>query len=203
LVENFQPAELWTGANPTPALVTQAKRQGARVIERQASPPFVFSGATIEVLAPARDYVPMSPGNNDSLVLRVTYGSRSFMLTGDLERVEEYRLLEQGRALHADVLKVGHHGSKTSTTQEFLDAVSPSIAVISAGYENSFGHPHPDVLARLNERHTTILRTDRFGLATVRTDGHRLTYNIEAWDTQARRPLLGTLINDATVGVTY
>lgn len=197
LIENFHPTELWTGANPLPALVAQAKRQGVSVHERETSVPFPFSGATIEVLAPAEGYVPSSPGNNDSLVLRVTYGERSLLLTGDLERAEESRLLEQGRRLKADVLKVGHHGSKTSTTQAFLDAVAPSIAVISAGYENSFGHPHPDVLARLNERHTTILRTDRFGLATVRTDGQRLTYNIEAWDTQTRRRLW----NDASRGV--
>ena len=89
------------------------------------------------------------PGNNDSLAFRVSFGSRSFLLTGDMERPMEARLLGDGLAAHADVLKVGHHGSKTSSIQPFLDAVSPSVAIISAGYENSFGHPHPDVLKRL------------------------------------------------------
>lgn len=181
LVENFHPAELWTGANPPPALVAQAARQGVRVSERRAADAFAFSGATVQVLAPAVDYVPMGPSNNDSLVLRVAFGARSFLLTGDLERAEERRLLDSGRLLPADVLKVGHHGSRTSTTQEFLDAVAPSVAVISVGYENSFGHPHADVVSRLQARHATILRTDEEGLATVRTDGKRLNYGLEAW----------------------
>ena len=79
----------------------------------------------------------------------------------------EGRLLTERADLHADVLKVGHHGSKTSTIQPFLDAVSPSIAVISDGFENSFGHPHKDVLARLQDRHSAILRTDLDGLITI------------------------------------
>ena len=181
LMDNFHPTEFWTGANPPPALLAQAARQGILVRERRASDPFPFSGASVQVLAPALDYVPMGPGNNDSLVLRVVFGSRSFLLTGDLERAEEQRLLESGRLPHTDVLKVGHHGSKTSTTQEFLDAVSPSLAMISVGYDNSFGHPHPDVLGRLEARHATILRTDEAGLATVHTDGHRLNYGLQAW----------------------
>jgi competence protein ComEC len=181
LMENFHPAELWTGANPPPALVAQATREGVRVKERRASDAFPFSGASVQVLAPALDYMPSGPGNNDSLVLRVAFGSRSFLLTGDLERAEEQRLLESGRLPRSDVLKVGHHGSRTSTTQEFLDAVAPSVAVISVGYENSFGHPHPDVIGRLEARHATILRTDEAGLATIRTDGTRLNYGLQAW----------------------
>ena len=93
----------------------------------------------------------------------------------------ENRLLENPLTLQADVLKVGHHGSKTSSSEEFLQAVSPSVAVISAGYENSFGHPHPDVLARLGERHSAILRTDLDGLVTVRTDGEHLWFDQTAW----------------------
>jgi beta-lactamase superfamily II metal-dependent hydrolase len=84
-------------------------------------------------------------------------------------------------ALRADVLKVGHHGSRTSTISPFLDAVAPSVAVISAGYENSFGHPHPDVVKRLAARHTTILRTDQDGLVTVYTDGRGLWFDEMAW----------------------
>jgi competence protein ComEC len=186
LMENFHPTELWTGANPPPALVEQAVRQGVRVSERRAAEAFHFSGASVQVLAPALDYVPSGPGNNDSLVLRVALGSRSFLLTGDLERAEELRLLESGNLRQTDVLKVGHHGSRTSTTQDFLDAVSPSVAVISAGFENTFGHPHPDVMGRLETRHTTILRTDLDGLATVRTDGKRLNYLVQAWQPPAK-----------------
>jgi competence protein ComEC len=105
-----------------------------------------------------------------------------------MERPIETRLLASGTNLHADVLKVGHHGSRTSSTQAFLDAVSPSVALISAGYENSFGHPHPDVLGRLAARHTAILRTDLDGLVTARTDGHSVFFDLQAWQ-QNPQPL--------------
>lgn len=120
-------------------------------------------------------------GNNDSLAFRVTYGDKTFLLTGDMERPMEGLLLTDPDALHADVLKVGHHGSRTSTIPPLLDAVAPSVAIISDGYENSFGHPHPDVLKRLTERHIAILRTDQDGLVSVSTDGHRLWFDEMAW----------------------
>jgi competence protein ComEC len=107
------------------------------------------------------------------LALRISYGDHSFLLTGDLEAPMERRLLQEGVLKHADVLKVGHHGSRTSTSQDFLDAVSPLVAVISAGPDNSFGHPHRDVLARLERQRAAILRTDRNGLVTIRSDGHK------------------------------
>ena len=93
----------------------------------------------------------------------------------------EARLLGDGLVEHADVLKVGHHGSKTSSIPPFLDAVAPAVAIVSAGYENSFGHPHPDVLKRLQDRHAAVLRTDLDGLVTVLTDGHRLWFDMMAW----------------------
>ncbi len=98
-----------------------------------------------------------------------------------MERGIEAKLLGSGADLRADVLKVGHHGSRTSTSEPFLEAVSPSIALISAGFENSFGHPHPDVVARLSERHAAVLRTDVDGLVTARTDGRRLWFDLQAW----------------------
>jgi len=146
---------------------------------KHAAESFDFSGARIEVVAPTEDYLPRQAGNNDSLAFRISYGSRSFLLTGDLERAVEAKLLAGMQ--HTDVLKVGHHGSRTSTTEPFLEAVAPSIAVISAGFENSFGHPHPDVVNRLITHHTAILRTDLNGLVTVRTDGTRLWFDSGTW----------------------
>ena len=99
-----------------------------------------------------------------------------------MERGIEAKLLAAGTDLHADVLKVGHHGSRTSTTPAFLDAVSPSVALISAGFENSFGHPHPDVLGRLSARHSAVLRTDLDGLVTARTDGRNVFFDLQAWE---------------------
>ncbi len=193
LIDNFHPSELWVAANPPQDLVAQAQRQHIRVVERRESEPFPFSGAILQILAPTRDYISTAAGNNDSLVLRATYGSRSFLLTGDLEKAEEYHMLEPGHgALTADVLKVGHHGSRTSTTEEFLKAVSPSVAIISAGYENSFGHPHPDVVHRLEDAHVAILRTDIDGLAMVRTNGKQLIYNVQSWHSELQRWAIAT-----------
>ncbi len=112
------------------------------------------------------------PRNNDSLVLRVSFGECSLILSGDMERQIESELVGRNRV--ADGLKVAHHGSKTSTTAPFLDAVHPAFAVISAGFENLYGHPHRDIIERLNERKIGILQTDQIGLITIRTDGHRL-----------------------------
>jgi len=181
VMSNFRPKELWTGANPPAELLELARRLGIPSSEKHPAGQVELSGATLEVLAPANDYAAQKVGNNDSLVLRITYGSRSFLLTGDMERGIEAKLLASGTDLHADVLKVGHHGSRTSSTQAFLEAVSPSVALISAGYENSFGHPHPDVLGRLSARHTAVLRTDLDGLVTARTDGHSVFYDLQTW----------------------
>jgi competence protein ComEC len=150
------------------------------VIEKSAGEALEFSGARMLILSPPEDYFSDKPGNNDSLAFQVSYGSRTFLLTGDMERPMENRLLGDGFAQHADVLKVGHHGSKTSSIPLFLDTISPSIAVVSAGYENSFGHPHPDVLKRLTDRHAAVLRTDLDGLVTVSTDGRRLWWCLTA-----------------------
>jgi len=181
IMSNFRPTVFWTGANPPAELLALARRLHIPASEKRPSGPIELSGATVQILAPADDYAAGKPGNNDSLVLRISYRSRSMLLTGDMERGIESRLLASGANLHADVLKVGHHGSRTSTSPAFLEAVSPSVALISAGLENSFGHPHPDVLGRLSARHTAVLRTDLDGLVTARTDGHSVFFDLQAW----------------------
>jgi competence protein ComEC len=138
---------------------------------------FGFGGARVEVLAPVTDYqAASSPSNDDSLVMRVSFRKVSFLLTGDMEKPIEQELLANGSVMHADVLKVGHHGSKTSTTEPFLDAVHPALAIISDGFENSYGHPHRNTLAELGSRHIPALRTDQLGLICIWTDGYRLHY---------------------------
>jgi competence protein ComEC len=133
------------------------------------------------LLAPLPGYVPVeTPKNNDSLVLRVRYGRHAFLLTGDAEKQIEWGMLDAGESPRADVLKVAHHGSRTSTTDEFLSAVAPSFAIVSAGFENTYGHPNPDILDRLDRHRAVVLRTDLDGLIDVRSDGRRLvigTYN--------------------------
>ena len=116
VMSNFRPKELWTGANPPGELLELARRLGIPASEKHPAGRIERSGATLD-LAPSDDYRAEKPGNNDSLVLRISYGSRSFLLTGDMERGIEAKLLASGADLHADVLKVGHHGSRTSSTE--------------------------------------------------------------------------------------
>ena len=180
LIENFHPGELWTGATAASAVWTavgqKAKAARTAVVGMRSGRSFDFGGARVDIISPPADYVAgESPANNDSLGMRISYGDRSFLLTGDMEKAMELRALEGGELLRADVLKVAHHGSNTSSVGPFLDAVSPELALISDGFENSFRHPHPQVLARLAEHRAKILRTDRDGLTTIRTDGHRIT----------------------------
>lgn len=132
-------------------------------------------GARIEVLSPAGDETSTAMSdNNQSLVLRVRFGERSFLLTGDIEKAAEAGLLAAGEDLRADVLKVAHHGSRTSSTAEFLDQVKPRHAVISVSAQNPYGHPHAEVIERLRERQTDILQTSRCGAITISTDGKDL-----------------------------
>jgi competence protein ComEC len=124
----------------------------------------------------APEEVALSPKNNDSLVLRLHYGSRNVLLPGDAEKQSEQEMLVENNvdSMHADVLKVGHHGSKNSTTPEFLAAVQPRVGIISSGEGNSYGHPSPELLERLERAGVRILRTDRDGAVHVFTDGTRL-----------------------------
>jgi competence protein ComEC len=173
ILDNFHPRELWTGALPTGnewqpiREKTDALHIPVRQLHRGDTFPF------IQVLAPSPDYTAgKAAKNNDSLVLLLRYGRHSFLLTGDAEKQVENDLLTL--PIHADVLKVGHHGSKTSSTPAFLDAVHPFFGVISDGYENSYGHPAPLTLEHLQERHIQPLRTDQLGLITIRSDGRHL-----------------------------
>jgi competence protein ComEC len=129
----------------------------------------------VEVLAPCPSFDPDRGANDNSLVVRVSYGERAVLFVGDTEHEEEATLLAgDGARLHADVLKVGHHGSRTSTTPAFLAAVHPGEAVVSAGCRNRFGHPSPVTLATLAQAGVRVWRTDRDGAVTVTTDGHGL-----------------------------
>jgi competence protein ComEC len=129
-------------------------------------------GARVEVLAPCPSATPDRSPNDNSFVLRITYGSRSFLLAGDAEHEEESDVLARcARCLRADVLKVGHHGSATSSQPAFLAAVAPREAVVSAGRRNRFGHPHPATLAALAAAGARVWRTDRDGAVTATTDG--------------------------------
>lgn len=141
---------------------------------------FEIDGVKVKVLSvPIVNKTAGSKGGNEySLVLKVTAGQVDFLFTGDLPGTGEAELVEKFRAdnrLQATVLQVPHHGSKSSTTEEFLQAVAPTAAVISAGFQNSFGHPHKAVLERLSRQGCQVFRTDLDGAVVFHTDGQRLT----------------------------
>ncbi|HEX5579970.1 MAG TPA: ComEC/Rec2 family competence protein, partial [Gemmatimonadaceae bacterium] len=136
----------------------------------------VVDDVTLRVLAPDSAWTSrLNDPNSASTMVEVRYGAVRFLLTGDAEHDEEAWLLARGGVGPVDVLKVAHHGSRTSTTQPFVAAARPRLAVISVGAANRYGHPSPDVVGRLLAAGTQVLRTDQLGTVVVRTDGRTLT----------------------------
>ena len=134
-----------------------------------------FGDVTIETLHPLRDESPEAVSdNNQSLVLRITYGDRKILLTGDIEREAESELLDAPEFLLTDVIKVAHHGSRTSSTQAFVHASKAKVAVIPVGRESPYGHPHAEVVARWKQSGAKVLTTGENGTISVSTDGRDL-----------------------------
>ena len=181
ILRDFHPRELWISINPgtSPlfyALLAQASAQHMIIRHLHAGESFPWSDLQATVLAPEAPYAnPDAPVNNDSLVLRLAFDSASVLLEGDAEAPSEAAMLANHRLQPATLLKVGHHGSHTSTTPAFLAAVSPIDAVISDGQHNTFGHPSPVTLSTLEAAHVHTYRTDRLGAETfLLTPGGRI-----------------------------
>jgi len=178
VLNNFRPKELWTASTPRTkewAELYQAAR-GAGVLVRRLrrGQSLCYGGTQIDVLAPFELHAePEEVHDEDSLMIRIRFQKRSILLTGDQRRQVETELAERGQLIPTEILKVAHHGSKTSTGELFLDRVKPLFAVISAGRDNPYGHPHPTVLARLLAHRSTVFRTDLWGRISIWTDGGR------------------------------
>lgn len=129
-----------------------------------------------EILAPLDDY---SDLNNYSVVLKLTYGSTAYLFTGDAEKKAEKDILKSGADVDADVLKVGHHGSSSSTGENFLEEVSPEICIIQCGAGNTYGHPHKDTVEAIEEAGAEWYSTDRDGTIVVYSDGERIYLQTE------------------------
>jgi competence protein ComEC len=162
-------------------LLARAAAGGARVRgpAQLCGRPLHAGGARIQLLAPCPRHERAYDANDNSIVLRVDYGQRSFLFAGDAEAHGEARLLASGARLRADVLKVPHHGSRTSSTGAFLRAVAPRLAVISAGASNRFGHPHAEVVARLRAGGARTIVLAEQGGTVVRSNGEWL--EVETW----------------------
>jgi len=135
----------------------------------------------LSVLAPADCKYTSRVANDDSLVLQLEYQRRRILLAGDAELKSEESLVHNNAAAKLDVLKVAHHGSKTSSSEEFLNHFNPKIAVISVGRHNWFGHPHPKVLSELRRHHATILRTDLEGTIRIMIDADEIKLDAFSW----------------------
>ena len=156
--------------------VKYTQQQGLQLEVPSVGTVWPLGSATVTMLGPVTQY---SETNNTSLVLRIDYGSTSFLLTGDMENTAETDLVNSGANLKADVLQVGHHGSSTSTGYLFLNAVLPEMGVISCGAGNKYGHPHEETLSILRDAKVDVYRTDLQGTITIGSDGQNFTVGTE------------------------
>jgi competence protein ComEC len=184
VLENFSVRELWVGSDdPRPAfqrLLAEARSRGVAIIHQSRGAEFNWQGAEGSVLWPPANEPVGKIANDSSLVLRLSDGQTHFLLTGDIEKQTEEELVAEGVPLASDFLKVPHHGSRTSSTQEFLAAVAPRVAVVSVGAANPFGHPAPEIVERYEHDGIRLLRTDRDGAVTALTGGQNLSVHAYA-----------------------
>ena len=179
VLDKFEVAEVWMSGSvhTTPAFkrALEALLRHEDVIYREprAGESYEYGSLHIKVLNPKHLIGDL---HEDCIVLRLSYGEVSFIFTGDAEEPTEISIIERGYILESDILQLGHHGSKTSTSQDFIDAVGPSLGIYSAGRNNPYGHPHIEVLRRLYLNDIEIMGTDICGTIIVITDG--LDYDV-------------------------
>ena len=170
---------------PERDLYKALKQNGCDMVTVTMGDEFLLGEARAQVLYPYT--IVDNGGNNDSIIIKLLYKNTTFLFTGDTEDISEKALVYiYGESLSADVLKVAHHGSSTSSTEEFISAVSPSVAVISCEKNNIYGHPHRETQAVLNEHGIKVYRTDLSGTIVIVSDGdkiYRYTGNVKKRNT--------------------
>ncbi len=161
---------------------------------------YSLGAATITILAPGKEY---DNPNDASIALLVQNGDHTFLFTGDADEEAEQDILDSGMEVSADVYQVGHHGSKTSTSEDFLEAVNPVYAVISCAEGNEYGHPHAQTLNALRANGVKVYRTDEAGTIIASSDGKKLTFNVPASETwKAGEPTGASKTQNAAAGST-
>lgn len=159
-------------------VLNSISNKGLTITKPRPGDKYNLNGAEFIILAPNKDKY--SNLNNYSVVVKLTHGNSSFVFTGDAETLSEKEILDNfGGILKADLLKLGHHGSNTSTSENFLEAVNPQIAIISLGRDNKYNHPDIEVVDRLREKNIDIYRTDEEGTIVAISDGESITINDE------------------------
>lgn len=150
--------------------------EGLKITKAEAGVTIPLEGVEAKFVGPVGEYESL---NNWSAVLHLTYGNTAFLFSGDAEIEAEHDILELNQNIKADVYKVGHHGSSTSTTDKYLAAINPEYAVISSGIDNRYGHPHQETLTKLNSNGINIFRTDEKGTIIFTSDGNNISSELK------------------------
>lgn len=158
-------------------MMEAAEKNNVNIVYPEAGETFQLTQSSFQVLGPIE--IDKEDLNNDSIVLRYDFGETSFLLAGDAERESEYAILDAGFNVAADVLKVGHHGSSTSTSYPWLREIMPQYAVIMCGKDNSYGHPHDETTSKLRDAEVELYRTDENGTIVFISDGEDLRVETE------------------------
>jgi|SRR3989344_2554995 len=159
-------------------VLAEAQRRGTKIVIAKYGQQITSGDASIVAVSPNEDLTGQyfkDSSNESGIVSRLMFGKSSFLFTADIGAKTEEKLISRGANLDADVLKVGHHGSRFSSSEDFLRAVSPSFAVISVGKDNTYGHPTSEVLQRLEKFGIRVLRTDQDGSVKILSDGNTIT----------------------------
>ncbi|WP_461207657.1 ComEC/Rec2 family competence protein [Clostridium sp. DL1XJH146] len=155
------------------AMIKAISNADKKITVAKAGKEFIF-GNDVHCQIVAPNSTSYDDTNNYSVVMKVTFGKTSFLFTGDAEKESEDQILENNFYINSDVLKLGHHGSTTSTTDEFLMKVDPKIAIITVGEDNDYGHPHKEIIDKLEKENIQIFRTDKDGTIVLESDGEKI-----------------------------
>ncbi len=161
------------------SFVKYLNQQGKTITVPTAGDVFMLGNSKVEIKGPVDMSLAEENENNSSIILRIVYGETSFLITGDAEAIEEQSILDAGFDVKCTVLRVGHHGSYTSTTGDFLEAADPEYCVISVGRNNAFGHPHDVVINRIKEYNVRLFRTDLNGDIVCTSDGETVRFRTD------------------------
>ena len=171
--------KITNNAATSPEVLDALDKKNLTITTPEAGTQYNLGDATFTVLSPGKSYDAL---NNNSLVVKLDFGNSSFLFAGDTEQQSEIDMLAEGYDLSADVLKIGHHGSETSTSKEFLEAVAPTYAVICVGTDNDYDHPKKEILQRIKERSIKLYRTDMQGTIVFTSNGKNISVDTKDYE---------------------